>query len=181
MNKNFKIADVVSDEYRKLLEKATLEMPWGGAVIGSVPRIYNYAIDHNCKSILDYGSGKSDFLKTLNEKIPDHNLIINQYEPGRPELAHDPEVSDMTVCVDVLEHIEPEKLDAVLEHIYEKTNKIFYFKVCLVASHSTFEDGRNLHLIIENSDFWLEKLSKYWDVSDVNSTEFHVWGLAIKK
>ena len=35
--------------------------------------------------------------------------------------------SDMTVCVDVLEHIEPEKLDAVLDHIYQKTNKIILF------------------------------------------------------
>ena len=63
----------------------------------------------------------------------------------------------------------------------KKQIKSFYFKVCLVAAHATFTDGRNLHLIIENKEFWLEKLSKYWDVSDVISTEFHVWGLAIKK
>lgn len=181
MNKQFNIADMVSDEYRNKLEWATQDMPWGGAVIGSVPRIYNYAKEHDCKSILDYGSGKSDFLNTLKELFPDHNLIINQYEPGRPELAHDPEISDMTVCVDVLEHIEPDKLDNVLDHIYNKTNKIFYFKVCLVPSHSTFEDGTNLHLIIENEEFWLDKLSKHWDTSDIISTKFHVWGLAIKK
>ena len=180
MINEFDLSNVVSDEYRKLLEHET-KRPWGGAVIGSVPRIYNYAIDHNCKSILDYGSGKSDFLKTLNEKISDHNLIINQYEPGRPELAHDPEVNDMTVCVDVLEHIEPEKLDAVLDHIYQKTNKIFYFKVCLVPAQGVLADGRNLHLIIEDKEFWIDKLSKYYTLEDIVFTSAHVWGLGIKK
>jgi len=177
----FNLNDVISEEYRKKLEWATNDMPWGGAVLGSVPRILKYATDHGCKSILDYGSGKSDFLNSLNAEFPDHGLQINQYEPGRPELAGDPIVSDMSICVDVLEHIEPEKLDAVLDHIYAKTNKIFYFKVCLVASHGTFPDGTNLHLIIEDKDFWLDKLSKYYTLEDLHFTDAHVWGLAIKK
>lgn len=181
MEEQFKITDVVSDEYRDFLVKATNEMPWGGEVAGSVPRIRQYALDHGCESILDYGSGKSDFLNTLNSSFPDHGFEVNQYEPGRPEFAADPKASDMTVCVDVLEHIEPEKLDAVLKHIYDKTGKIFYFKVCLVPSHSFFEDGRNLHLIVEPKEFWLDKLSEMYNLDFVTFTPAHVWGLAIKK
>jgi hypothetical protein len=177
---NFNLSDVISEEYRKKLEWATKEMPWGGAVIGSHPRILKWAKEYECKSILDYGSGKSDFLNIINVEFPDHGFQINQYEPGRPEFAMDPPVSDMSICVDVLEHIEPEKLDNVLDHIYAKTNKIFYFKVCLVASHSTFPDGQNLHLIIEDKDFWIDKLSKYYTLEDIVFTSGHVWGLAIK-
>lgn len=177
---DFDLSKVISEEYRTLIENKTKSSPWGNAVIGSVPRIYKYALQHDCKSILDYGSGKSDFINTLNQDFPNHGLQINQYEPARPEFAHDPLTSDMTICVDVLEHIEPDKLDAVLDHIYQKTNKIFYFKVCLVAAHSTFPDGRNLHLIIEDEHFWKNKLSKQYTLTDIITTKFHVWGLAIK-
>ena len=93
----------------------------------------------------------------------------------------DPEASDMTVCVDVMEHIEPEKLEAVLDHIADKTNKILYFKVCMLPSHNKFKNGQNLHLIIENKDFWLDKLSKYYNLDNIIVAPGHVWGLAIKK
>jgi len=87
----------------------------------------------------------------------------------------------MVICVDVLEHIEPDKLDNVLDHIASKTNKIFYFKVCLLPSFNSFEDGTNLHLIVEPKEFWLEKLSKYFTLEDIVSPRGHVWGLATKK
>jgi len=172
---------LISDEYRAKIESVTQKMPWGGDVVGSVPRIYKYASEHNCKSILDYGSGKSDFLKTMERDHPDHGFQINQYEPARPELAGDPIASDMVICVDVLEHIEPDKLDNVLDHIASKTNKIFYFKVCLVDSFNSFEDGTNLHLIVEPKEFWLDKLSKYYTIEDILFARGHVWGLATKK
>ena len=172
---------LVSDEYRAKIESVTQKMPWGGDVVGSVPRIYKYATEHNCKSILDYGSGKSDFLKTMDRDHPDHGFQINQYEPARPELAGDPVASDMVICVDVLEHIEPDKLDNVLDHIALKTNKIFYFKVCLLPSFNSFEDGTNLHLIVEPKEFWLDKLSKHYTIEDILFARGHVWGLATKK
>lgn len=173
--------NLLSNEYRAKIEAITQKMPWGGDVVGSVPRIYKYASEHNCKSILDYGSGKSDFLKTMDRDFPDHGFQINQYEPARPELAGDPVASDMVICVDVLEHIEPDKLDNVLDHIASKANKIFYFKICLVASFNSFEDGTNLHLIVEPKEFWLDKLSKYYTIEDIIFARGHVWGLAIKK
>ena len=183
MPNTFDLNDVISEEYRNKIAEYTnkIKWGWGGSVIGSVPRIRDYAIQHGCSSILDYGSGKSDFYKEMNKLFPDHQFIINQYEPARPEFAMDPAVSDMTICIDVLEHIEPDKLDNVLDHIYNKTNKVFYFKVCLLPAHDEFEDGQNLHLIVEPKEFWLERLEKQWDLSDVDAARGHVWGLAKKK
>ena len=177
----FSLDKVISEEYRAMIQENTKDMPWGGAVISSVPKIYEYALEYDCKSILDYGSGKSDFFNTLNESYPDHQFKVNQYEPARPEFEMDPEASDMTVCVDVMEHIEQEKLEAVLDHIADKTNKILYFKVCMLPSHNKFKNGQNLHLIIENKDFWLDKLSKYYNLDNIIVAPGHVWGLAIKK
>ena len=177
----FNLSELISEEYRAMIQENTKCMPWGGEVIGSVPRIYEYALEYGCKSILDYGSGKSDFLNTLNELYPDHQFKVNQYEPARTEFQMNPEASDMTVCVDVMEHIEPKKLEAVLDHIADKTNKILYFKVCLVPSFNEFKNGQNLHLIIENKDFWLDKLSKHYNLDNIYFATGHVWGLAIKK
>jgi len=172
---------LISNSYRKDIEHIHSNRVWGGSNVSKTKFIYKYALEYNCDSILDYGSGKSDFKISLDSSYPNHTFLVNEYEPGVPKLSHDPLTSDMTVCLDVLEHIEPEKLDNVLEHINQKTNQIFYFSACLVPSHSNFLDGRNLHLIIENNDFWLDKLSKYFTFKDLHNTKNHVWGLGIKK
>lgn len=179
---DFNISNLVSKEYQDKLTNyhKTSKVPWGGGLEGKVKFIHSYALEYNCNSILDYGAGSSYFIKEINIQYPNHPFIINEYEPGRKELAKDPPSSDMTVCLDVLEHIEPEKLDNVLKHINDKTNKIMYFSACLVPSFGSFSDGGNLHLIIEDKDWWLEKLSKFFTFRDINITSAHVWGLAIK-
>jgi hypothetical protein len=183
---DFNMESLVSNEYRELLEQKHIKDKgfWGGHIDSKIKFIYNYALEYNCNSILDYGAGSSHFINDINRLYPNHSFTINEYEPGRKELAKDPPTSDMTVCLDVLEHIEPEKIDNVLKHIYNKTNKIMYFTICTVLSYSTFPNGQNLHLIIENKDWWMKKLSKYFDFREephILTTESHVWGLAIKK
>ena len=180
---DFNISNLVSKEYQDKLTNyhKTAKIPWGGGLEGKVKFIHSYALEYNCNSILDYGAGSSHFIKEINIQYPNHPFIINEYEPGKKELAKNPPVSDMTVCMDVLEHIEPEKLDNVLEHIYNKTNKIIYFTICVLPSFSSFPDGQNLHLIVENHDWWLKKLSKYFEFKDTRTTVAHVWGLGIKK
>ena len=172
---------LISNSYRKDIELIHNDKLWGGSNTSKTKFIYEYALEHNCTSILDYGAGKSDFKISLDSSYPNHSFLVNEYEPGVPKLSHDPLTSDMTVCLDVLEHIEPEKLDNVLEHINQKTSKIFYFSACLVPSHGSFPDGRNLHLIVEDETFWLDKLSKYFTFKDLHNTKAHVWGLGIKK
>lgn len=180
---DFNLENLVSSEYRNLLEEKHSKWKgmWGGHINTKIKFIYKYALEYDCKSILDYGAGSSHFINDINKLYPDHSFTINEYEPGRKELAKDPPVSDMIVCLDVLEHIEPEKLDNVLEHIYNKTNKIMYFSACTVPAHGTFPNGQNLHLIIENKEWWEEKLSKYFTFKDLFDTKAHLWGLAIKK
>lgn len=180
---DFNLENLISNDYRKLLEErhSKWDGMWGGHIDSKIKFIYKYALEYDCKSILDYGAGSRHFIKGMNTLYPDHSFIINEYEPGRKELAKDPPASDLTVCLDVLEHIESEKLDLVLEHINDKTNKIMYFSACTIASYSTFPNGQNLHLIIENKDWWVEKLSKYFTFKDLLDTKTHIWGLAIKK
>jgi hypothetical protein len=147
---------------------------WGGAVSTKVPQIYKYIVQEDCKSVLDYGSGNSDFKKTVENLYPDYDFKIVEYEPSIPDLNVDPDVCDMTICVDVLEHVEPDKIDNVLSHIKEKTNKLCFLSICVVESHGKFNDGTNLHILVKPVEWWTEKLNEKFDTINAVSTKFHL-------
>ena len=147
---------------------------WGGAVKTKVPQIYERIVKEDCKSVLDYGAGNSDFKKTVQESYPDYDFTIVEYEPSVPALNVDPAECDMTICVDVLEHIEPDKIDNVLSHIQEKTNKICFLSICVVEAHSKFSDGTNVHLLVKPIEWWIEKLKEKFEMVSVIETKFHL-------
>lgn len=88
--------------------------------------------------------------------------------PGKTAL---PEPADGVVCLDVLEHIEPEFLDGVLEHIRDLAIKCAFFAVSTVPSSRTLGDGRNAHLIIEPKEWWLKVLTLKYDIADTKDVE----------
>lgn len=66
-------------------------------------------------------------------------------------------------CIDVLEHIEPDCLDAVLDDMRRCTlNGIFLTIHCFPAG-KTLPDGRNAHLIQQPTHWWLPKLCERWE------------------
>ena len=108
-----------------------------------------------CKTMLEYGCGKGTLLKA----IPG----ARGYDPAIPEYAERPVPADLVVCTDVLEHIEPECLEEVLEDLRVLGTKgAMLFISCRPAS-KFLPDGRNAHLIVESQDWWLEKLSSYFE------------------
>jgi hypothetical protein len=60
----------------------------------------------------------------------------------------------LVVCNDVLEHVEPERLAAVLQHLRDLTWRGGYFTVATRESNKWLSDGRNAHLIIESVAWW---------------------------
>ena len=48
---------------------------------------------------------------------------VRNYDPCIPEYATPPSPAELVVCTDVLEHIEPDKLDAVLNDIIRLSSK----------------------------------------------------------
>lgn len=119
---------------------------------------------HGCKDILDYGSGTGQLKAALGD-------IVLEYDPCLPGKDADPVSADMVVCTDVLEHIEPDLLDSVLLHLASKVKKVLFFTIALRPAKKTLSDGRNAHLIIESSDWWKERLSKYITITDWNARD----------
>jgi hypothetical protein len=118
------------------------------------PQIRELAEAMAAESILDYGCGKA----TLSDALTGFN--VRNYDPALPEYAGIPEPADLVVCGDVLEHIEPECLFAVLDDLARVTKKVLFANIATRAASKSLPDGRNAHLIQQGLQFWLPAL---WD------------------
>ena len=121
-----------------------------------------FAKNNNVRSILDYGCGKGSFKKASTSMAP--KLTVTEYDPAIPGKEALPSPADLVICMDVLEHIEPECLDAVLQHIQSVSIKGAILRPSLLPAKKILPDGRNAHLILESPGWWQGKVSKYFNV-----------------
>lgn len=149
---------LISSEYRQLNFQLHQEnMAYGSGGDRHVEKITKIAETLNTKDILDYGCGKG----RLGRALP---WNIAEYDPAIPGKDETPKPADIVVCTDVLEHIEPDKLDYVLSDLKRCVLKVGYFVIHTGASHKTLADGRNSHLIQERKDWWDKKLKQHFTV-----------------
>ena len=118
---------------------------WAGSIAQIADKI-------GAASILDYGAGKGTLARALEGRA------IRQYDPAVPGIDAPPEPADLVACTDVLEHIEPECLDSVLDHLRGLTRRVLFAVVATRPAKKTLPDGRNAHLIQEPVEWWLPRL-----------------------
>lgn len=111
-----------------------------------------------CSNMLDYGSGKG----SLKDALP-RDFTVAEYDPAIPGKDGTPEPADLVVCIDVLEHIEPEYLDAVLDDLVRCAKIAVYLVADCKPAKKFLPDGRNAHLIVELPSWWLERLEKRFE------------------
>jgi 2-polyprenyl-3-methyl-5-hydroxy-6-metoxy-1,4-benzoquinol methylase len=118
------------------------------------------------KTILDYGCGKGTLKRDLG-------FDIAEYDPGIPGKDSAPEPADVVVCIDVLEHIEPECLDDVLAHMHSLMGQFGMFVISTREARKLLPDGRNAHLIVQEWEWWKDRLEPYFKVmrADKNPTQ----------
>ncbi len=149
--------DLISDEYRALLRKMRETKPdFGTYGYKHASNVAEVAERVGAKSILDYGSGGGSLARALRTLTM---CEVHVYDPA----FHDdmPTPCDLVTCTDVLEHVEPDKLDAVLSHIFELARVAAYIAIFNGPAKAVLPDGRNAHLIIESPHWWMERLSHY--------------------
>lgn len=147
---------LISDEWRDL--NASLHRgndAFGGRGHKWSRRVADIADRFDCSSVLDYGCGKA----TLNV-----DLDVRRYDPAVRQFSALPKPADLVVCTDVLEHIEPDHLGDVLDHLHSLTAKAAFLVVGTRPSDKTMPDGRNAHLIIEPMDWWMPLIKQRWQV-----------------
>lgn len=120
-------------------------------------------------TVLDYGCGSKQSLRKV--LCPAHDVLYRGYDPAVDEYAVEPKPSDLVVCIDVLEHIEPECLDDVLDHLKSLSPKLAFLTVHTGPAGKTLSDGRNAHLIQQPSSWWLPKIIERWDLDRFQRTK----------
>ncbi len=154
----------ITEEYRKSQEEYhELRPEYGTSAARHVNDIIELASAVNANSVLDYGCGKATLARVWPEGIP---FLIN-YDPCVPEYAKTPPACDLVYCGDVLEHIEPDCLGAVLDHLAALTLKAIFLVICTQAARKTLQDGSNAHLIQEGLRWWMVALGDRWEVDNL--------------
>jgi uncharacterized Rossmann fold enzyme len=66
-------------------------------------------------------------------------------------------------CCDVMEHIPPDQVDAVLANLREACSEGVFFRIEHEADvFGPAVIGRPLHLSVHGPEWWIEKLQKFW-------------------
>jgi 2-polyprenyl-3-methyl-5-hydroxy-6-metoxy-1,4-benzoquinol methylase len=157
------VSNLLSEEYREQLEQIHSSTKWGATARGKWKQIVKIAESIEEINILDYGAGQGGFKKKLQEEIPNTYNVI-EYEPGRKELSASPEPQNYVICIDVLEHVEPELVDNVLDDLKRVTLKRGFFTVSTRLAHRKLPDGRNAHLTVEPIEWWKDKINKRFNI-----------------
>jgi hypothetical protein len=154
----FSRPELISAEYRELnvrLHHDNLAYGVGGSKHADT--VKKLSTELKTTSILDYGCGKG----LLAKELP---FPIWEYDPAVPEKSDSPRPADIVVCTDVLEHIEPDKIHAVLSDLKRVTRKVGYFVIHTGPSGKVLADGRNSHILQKDRVWWKGVLRIYFEV-----------------
>jgi hypothetical protein len=162
--------ELISASYAELnarLHKENIAYGVGGGK--HAPIVLKLCESLKTRSVLDYGCGKGYLAKELD-------FPIWEYDPAIPGKDADPRPADLVISTDVLEHVEPERLDFVLADLRRVVRKVGYFTIATRPAMKFLADGRNAHLIQEGADWWRARLSKFFTVAQITprGSELHV-------
>ena len=159
---------VISPEYLAQ-QQAMHAMPRGyGGVTAESEIVANLVLnaveEHKPKAVLDYGAGKGHMGELLF--INGYRGDYRPYDPAIPFWARRPDPAPLVLCLDVLEHIEPDLLDNVLADLQRVTVDRGIFSVCHREAKKALPDGRNAHLIVQPQAWWTQRLATRWPIDD---------------
>ncbi len=160
------ISDNAREQNKSLHEAGTFGMQ-GENYAPLVAEIVNrLEVSH----LLDYGCGsRLSLANGLKGKVR-HAFKYQAYDPCVPEFASAPVPAQMVACIDVLEHVEPDRIDDVLDHLYELTESVGIFTVSCRAAKKTLPDGRNAHLIQQPPEWWLPRIMARFELQTYQVT-----------
>lgn len=142
------------DYKEKQAYKHLKELTWGAG--GDQHKKDVHEVCNGMGNALDYGCGKGK----LSIPIPHQ-----RYDPCVPPFDVEPTPVDVVLCLDVLEHVEPDYVDDVLDHIQSLALRRAYFVISTRLARHTLSDGSNCHRTIKPMPWWLDKLGDRFDVT----------------
>lgn len=150
---------LISPGYEAQLRQMHDAKMFAGGAHRHADEIKHLAAKVGAQTILDYGSGRA----SLKDHLP--GFALSEYDPAVEGKDADPEPADLVLCIDVLEHIEPEKLGAVLDHLRELTRLVCFAVIATRPAEKRLPDNRNAHLVIDSGSWWASQFQdRGWQV-----------------
>lgn len=159
------ISESYKEEQRKLHQQRE---DYGVASLSYAPLVSQIIDTYKVSELLDYGCGKARLKDAL---ITERNISYIGYDPAISTIDSLPSPAEMVTCIDVLEHIEPSLLNAVLDDLKRVTLKVAFITIHTGAAVKTLSDGRNAHLIQQNYQWWLPKIWKRFHMIKYEKTK----------
>jgi 2-polyprenyl-3-methyl-5-hydroxy-6-metoxy-1,4-benzoquinol methylase len=159
-----------SPQYQQVLQREHADHNWGVTGVHYAELAQQLCQQHQVDQLLDYGCGQG----LLGQTMLDRGIQVTQYDPGLVEYAAWPDPHDIVFCCDVLEHVEPDCVDAVLQDLKRVCRVTGFFTVATTPAGRRLSDGRNAHLTVEPIEWWVEQISQYFDIQQQQGVEFLV-------
>lgn len=121
----------------------------------------------NAVGILDYGCGQGALgaaLRLLGW------VDVREYDPAVAGKEARPWPADLVACTDVLEHVEPGKVEAVIDHLARLTRKVLFVSIGLRPTSKLLDDGRQAHISLHAPLWWHERLAQRFILAEERST-----------
>lgn len=150
--------DFISPAYQAQLEELHKTRKWGADGAKHLAPVLAMIDRLEPATTLDYGCGEGRLRKAVEAARP--GFRVQEYDAGIEGKAGLPKPCDFVVCTDVLEHVEPAKLPAVIDHLFRITGKGAYLVIATRPANAKLPDGRNAHLTVEPAHKWIERLRK---------------------
>lgn len=151
----------ISEDYRVEQQRLHKNERYGVASIGYAPLVRSLLKIGRCASLSDYGAGKCNLRLALGAGAD--GIDYYPYDPAFCEYGP-PREADLVVCIDVLEHIEPDMLEACLDDLASIVRRFVLVTVHTGPAKKVLSDGRNAHLIQEPPSWWLPRLTQRFDL-----------------
>ena len=156
------MAQTISAKYLRLQQELHRNPDYGVASVAFAPIVATICQLNAIRSISDYGSGK----QRLRPALVDNGVILEAYHPYDPAFpeAGEPTTAPLVCCIDVLEHVEPACLDAVLQELASLVSQLAFVTIHTGPAIKRLADGRNAHLIQAPPSWWLPKICSVLEV-----------------
>lgn len=135
---------------------------YGIASLAFAPLVAQIIKSNGFRSVSDYGAGK----KRLLDGLAQAGVLLDTYHPYDPAFPdYGPAIqAPFVCCIDVLEHVEEDRLEFVLKDLFRITVGIGFFSIHTGPAAKYLPDGRNAHLIQQSSSWWLPRLCEHFEV-----------------
>lgn len=160
---------MIRDEYKQQLKETRAGWEgWGSSAARNCDGLIRYLNKHTAiKTVLDFGCGTGMLGQHIRQYqdagLLRKDIVWYEYDPsvdGKDELPPLGEAAvryDLIVSLDVMEHIEPQSLDATLLWIRNNSDRQYHHIDCN-ETRDRLPDGRDVHLIVQEPDWWERKL-----------------------